>query len=38
MTEPDKEAFRQATAPAYDVFYAKFGDDARASVEAVRKM
>jgi hypothetical protein len=38
VTEPDKEAFRQATAPAYDAFYAKFGDDARAFVEAVRKM
>ena len=35
VTEPDKEAFRTATAPAYDAFYAKFGDDARNFVKAI---
>ncbi len=38
VTEPDKEAFREATAPAYEVFYEQYGDDARAFVEAVRGM
>jgi tripartite ATP-independent transporter DctP family solute receptor len=35
VTEPNKEAFRAATAPAYDAFYAKFGDDARNFVKAI---
>jgi TRAP-type C4-dicarboxylate transport system substrate-binding protein len=35
-TEPDQEAFREATAPAYEVFYGQFGDDARDFVEAIR--
>ncbi len=38
VTEPDKEAFREATAPAYDVFYKQYGDEARAFVEAIRGM
>ena len=38
VTEPDKEAFRAATAPAYDVFYEEYGEDARAFVDAVRAM
>jgi tripartite ATP-independent transporter DctP family solute receptor len=38
VTEPDKEAFRAATAPAYDAFYGRFGADARAFVEAIRKL
>lgn len=36
VTEPDKEAFRAATAPAYDVFYGQYGDEARTFVEAVQ--
>jgi tripartite ATP-independent transporter DctP family solute receptor len=36
VTEPNQEAFRAATAPAYDAFYEKFGDDARNFVEAVK--
>ena len=35
VTEPDMDAFRAATAPAYDAFYAKFGDDARNFVKAI---
>ncbi len=35
VTEPDTEQFRAATAPAYDAFYAKFGDDARNFVKAI---
>jgi TRAP-type transport system periplasmic protein len=38
VTEPDKEAFRAATAAAYEAFYARFGQDARTFVEAVRKL
>ncbi len=38
VTFPDREAFRKATAPAYEVFYAKFGDRARKIVEAIRGM
>jgi tripartite ATP-independent transporter DctP family solute receptor len=36
VTQPDREAFRAATAPAYDAFYGQFGDDARNFVEAVK--
>lgn len=35
VTQPDPEAFRAATAPAYDAFYQQFGDDARGFVEAI---
>jgi TRAP-type transport system periplasmic protein len=38
VTEPDKEAFRAATAAAYEAFYSRYGNDARAFVEAVRKL
>jgi tripartite ATP-independent transporter DctP family solute receptor len=38
VTTPDHEAFRKATAPAYDAFYAKFGDRARKIIEAIRGM
>lgn len=38
VTEPDKEAFRAATAGAYDAFYGRYGNDARAFVEAIRKL
>jgi tripartite ATP-independent transporter DctP family solute receptor len=38
VTFPDQEAFRKATAPAYDAFYAKFGDRARKIIEAIRGM
>ena len=33
-----EEAFRKATAPAYDVFYAKFGDKGKKIIEAIRGM
>lgn len=36
VTEPDQEAFREATAPAYDAFYSQFGDDARNFVDAIK--
>ncbi|HSB78162.1 MAG TPA: TRAP transporter substrate-binding protein [Candidatus Methylomirabilis sp.] len=36
VTYPDQEAFRKATAPAYDAFYAKFGDRARKIIETIR--
>lgn len=36
VTQPDREAFRAATAPAYDAFYQQFGEDARSFVEAVK--
>jgi len=36
VTFPDQEAFRKATAPAYDAFYAKFGDRARKIIETIR--
>jgi tripartite ATP-independent transporter DctP family solute receptor len=36
VTEPEQDAFRAATAPAYDAFYQQFGDDARAFVEAIK--
>lgn len=36
VTEPDKDAFREATSPAYDVFYEQYGDEARAFVTAVQ--
>ncbi|MFB3817265.1 MAG: TRAP transporter substrate-binding protein [Candidatus Methylomirabilales bacterium] len=38
VTTPDPEAFRKATAPAYDVFYAKFGDRAKKIIETIRGM
>ena len=38
VTTPDREAFRKATAPAYDAFYAKFGDRGRKIIEAIRGM
>jgi tripartite ATP-independent transporter DctP family solute receptor len=38
VTQPDAEAFRAATAPAYEVFYDRFGADARTFVEAVRTL
>lgn len=38
VTMPDRNAFRTATAPAYDVFYAKFGDRGRKIIEAIRGM
>jgi tripartite ATP-independent transporter DctP family solute receptor len=36
VTTPDQAAFRAATAPAYEAFYAKLGPDAKAIVEAIR--
>jgi TRAP-type transport system periplasmic protein len=36
VTYPDQEAFRKATAPAYDAFYAKFGDRGRKIIETIR--
>ena len=36
VTTPDQAAFRAATAPAYDAFYAKLGPDAKTIVEAIR--
>lgn len=36
VTFPDREAFRKATAPAYDAFSAKFGDRARKILDAIR--
>jgi TRAP-type C4-dicarboxylate transport system substrate-binding protein len=38
VTEPDKDAFRKATAPAYEAFYARFGQDARDFVQAVGRL
>ncbi|PRY22248.1 tripartite ATP-independent transporter DctP family solute receptor [Aliiruegeria haliotis] len=38
VTEPEKAAFLDATAPAYDVFYSQYGEDAKAFVEAVKGM
>jgi tripartite ATP-independent transporter DctP family solute receptor len=38
VTTPDREAFRKATAPAYDAFYAKFGDRAKKMIETIRGM
>ena len=38
VTEPDQDAFRAATEPAYEVFFGQFGDEARDFVEAVRSM
>lgn len=38
VTEPDGEAFREATAPAYEVFYEQYGDEARSFVEAVGEL
>ncbi|HXZ43993.1 MAG TPA: TRAP transporter substrate-binding protein [archaeon] len=38
VTVPDQEAFRKATAPAYDAFYAKFGDRGRKIIDAIRSM
>ena len=38
VTTPDREVFRKATAPAYDAFYAKFGDRGRKIIEAIRGM
>jgi TRAP-type C4-dicarboxylate transport system substrate-binding protein len=36
VTTPDQAAFRAATAPAYDAFYAKFGPEAKVIIEAIR--
>jgi tripartite ATP-independent transporter DctP family solute receptor len=36
VTMPDQEVFRAATAPAYDAFYGKLGQEARTIVEAIR--
>jgi len=36
VTEPDQEAFRAATAPAYEAFYKGFGDDARKFVQDIQ--
>jgi tripartite ATP-independent transporter DctP family solute receptor len=36
VTSPDREAFRKATAPAYDAFYAKFGDRAKKIIDTIR--
>ena len=38
VTEPDPAAFRTATEPAYDAFYERFGDDARAFVKAIQEL
>jgi tripartite ATP-independent transporter DctP family solute receptor len=38
VTTPDREAFRKATAPAYDVFYGKFGERAKKIIETIRGM
>ena len=38
VTMPDHNAFRAATAPAYDAFYAKFGDRAKKIIETIRGM
>ncbi|HEX7512662.1 MAG TPA: hypothetical protein VF464_04745, partial [Candidatus Methylomirabilis sp.] len=38
VTTPDREAFRKATGPAYDAFYAKFGDKGKKIIEAIRGM
>lgn len=38
VTMPDQAAFRTATEPAYEAFYARFGDPARQFVEQVRAM
>ncbi len=38
VTEPDKEAFRAATAGAYEAFYGRYGNDARSFVDAIRKL
>lgn len=38
VTTPDRNAFRTATAPAYDAFYAKFGAKGRQIIEAIRGM
>jgi tripartite ATP-independent transporter DctP family solute receptor len=38
VTFPDQDAFRKATAPAYDAFYAKFGDRGRKIIETIRGM
>lgn len=38
VTMPDQTAFRTATAPAYEAFYAKLGPDARTIVEAIRSL
>ncbi len=38
VTRPEQAPFVEATAPAYEVFYAQFGDDARNFVAAIRDM
>lgn len=38
VTTPDQAAFRTATAPAYEAFYAKLGPDARTIVESIRSI
>jgi tripartite ATP-independent transporter DctP family solute receptor len=38
VTTPDPDAFRKASAPAYEAFYAKFGDRAKKIIETIRGM
>lgn len=38
VTTPAPAAFREATKPAYEAFYKRFGDDARQFVEAINKL
>lgn len=38
VTSPDQAAFRAATAPAYEAFYAKLGPDAKTIVESIRSI
>ena len=38
VTTPNPDAFRKAAAPAYEAFYAKFGDKGKKLIEAIRGM
>lgn len=38
VSEPDRASFKTATEPAYEAFYAKFGDEARELVKAIQDM
>jgi TRAP-type transport system periplasmic protein len=38
VTHPDKDAFREATAPVYDRFYTRFGDRARGIVDEIASL
>ena len=38
ITKPDPAAFREATKPAYDAFYERFGDDALKFVKAINDL